>query len=264
MAREQSSHVDSSPQPSSRSLSRLLERCNGKFWLANKKGNKKSKTSATRKTSTRIRSVESVANHPFWDFTLSGVNVTGTPAQYSILDPLLSASGLMQQFPQHAKPFNRGGTFGLRQFLRIVRFEVVYQVIGSQSNAILSSDIYNTVRVAMSRSGISYQIVNQALLTSVIGPVNTNEISHIYFDNIHSLMTNAWNASSGYNSPGVMNKRININNPFVLECRSGNTSGVGVAWETNGNDFVIDLVSDSSLSPHPLVNMNIRVYFMYL
>lgn len=232
--------------------------------LANKRNKKSKAKPRSSQKSRKIRSIDTVRNLSYADFVLSSVAVTGTPAQYSILDPMLSSTGLLQQFPQHAKPFNRGGTFGLRQFIRIVRFEVVYQVIGSYANTILSADIYNTVRVSLSRSGMSYQVANQPLLTTVLGPVNTNEISYVYFDNIHSLMTNAWNASSGYNSPGIATRRITINKPFVIECRSGNTSGSGLAWETNGHDFVVDLVSDSSVSPHPSVSMNIRILFQYM
>lgn len=204
----------------------------------------------------------SLPQQSFVDFQQT-VTPTATPVQYSMLSPILSSTGILQQFPAHAKPYYRNGAFGLRQRITLLRVELTYQVIGAQSNAILSADIYNTVRLAVFSTGVSYLDTNAEYLTGTLTGPNPDQARRIYYDKVHVLMTNAWNASSGYNSPGVQTVQKSVPLNMVLDTSSTTTSGSGTDWRTDGSDLIINYVSDSSVSPHPTVQLTARIYFKY-
>lgn len=199
----------------------------------------------------------------FVDFEIT-VSPTTTAVQYTVLAPLLSSTGLLQQFPQHAKPYVRNGNFGLRQRLRITHCEMIYQVTGAQSNAILSADIYNSVRVAVFQSGVDYLNTNSLYLTGVIAGPRPDQVTRVFYDKLHACQTHAWNGASGYNSPGVVmvKERFSVN--MVIDCSSTNASGSGADWQTDGKDLMINFVSDSAAIPHPTVTVSLRLYFEFL
>jgi len=201
----------------------------------------------------------------FFDYEATANDVTSTAVQYSLLTTLLSATGLAQQFPQHAMPFLRSTGYGLRQSFRLVRMEYRFTIVGAQSNAILSADIYNVVRIAMFTSGKDYSAVNALYLNnSPTSGTNLADVNRVLFDKTFAMATNAWNPSSGYNSPSVKIVTGGIRLNDIIHAYSSNASGSGAAWDTNGKDYLLNWVSDSSITPHPQVTVGIRFYFEYL
>jgi hypothetical protein len=199
----------------------------------------------------------------FYDYKIAG-NITSTPTQYSLLEPLLSSTGLLQQFAQHAKPYFQNNAYGLRQNILLVRAELTMMTVSAQSNAILSADIYNTTRVAIVQSGVDFINTNNLYLTGVLSGTDKSQTTKVFMDKISKMETQAWNQSSGYNSPGVQITRRNIKLNITLKCNSTNTSGQGANWITNGKDLILNWVSDSTITPHPTIDFNLRVYFKYL
>jgi hypothetical protein len=216
---------------------------------------------ARRRGKTRNPNLVSVSHRPFFD-TDTSTSVTTTALQYSLLYNLCAANGLLQAFPQHASPFVTGSVNGLRQRLYLSHIEFRYQVIGAQSNVITTADMYNTVRIAIVRTGVNYSAVNPLYLSSTIVGSSLNSIQQVYLDRTYSLPSLAF-TTANYNSPGVINGYVRIPINRYIVCHSGNSTGSGVAWDTEQQDYVINFVSDSSLTPHPTLTYSARFFFDY-
>jgi hypothetical protein len=169
----------------------------------------------------------------------------------------------MQGYPQHATPYFTSGVKGLRQALLLEYMEFNLIAIGSQSNLITTADMYNNIRIAVIKTGFSYSIVNPLYLSSVLTGVNLQGTKKVYHDEILSLPSLAF-STGNYNSPStkVIKRRITLKER--IDCFSNNSSGVGVAWDTNGVDFDVNFVSDSLVPPDPTISMSCRIWFRYL
>jgi len=237
-----------------------------KYLMPIKTSKRNKRKASNRRKGRKTPIYKSVVKHqPFFDTDLQSVAITSTAVQYTLLSGLLSASGLMQAYPQHASPYYTGvsSVRGLRQLLRFTHMELNFIVIGSQSNLITYSDMYNNVRVAVFRTGFSYSAVNPLYLTSVLAGVNMTSAKQVYHDEIISLPSLAF-TTANYNSPStkVTKRKIVLNQ--LVEVFSNNATGVGVPWDTNGMDFEVNFVSDSSVAPDPYISLCARIWFEYL
>lgn len=201
---------------------------------------------------------------PICDFNMGLTNTTTTTTLLTMLDPLLAATGILQQYPQHATPTYLNAVFRLRQKIRILRIECRFQFIGALSNAVLAADLYNTVRIAMYRSGVDYSIANIPYLNGVIAGTTLTNIQRVYFDKTVSLPSQAYDTTITTPTPQVRNWEVFFEpSDLWFDCYSTNATGSGAAWDTDGRDLCLEVISDSSVTPHPSVGGNIRLIYQY-
>jgi hypothetical protein len=151
----------------------------------------------------------------------------------------------------------------LRQKIWISHIELRTQFVGAQATVVAAADMYNSIRLALYLSGPSYKESSAPYLTSVIGGGTLDDIKQIYVDKVVSLPSQAIDNVSGYNVPQVHNhfQQIKINRYFDWY----SLTPTGTAdWETVANDLLIDVISDSSVAPHPTVEWSARIFFTYV
>lgn len=205
----------------------------------------------------------SVRATPFVDQLVGTTPINTSVFAGSLLTSLASASGLLQQFPQHATPvFMSGGIgFRLRQNLHISHIELDIQVIGSQGTVLLPGDFYNTVRTAVYRTGDTFVDPTLPYLTGIL-TTQITDVQHVYLDRVDVLMTQAFDSTDN-NVPGVRHHSWNIPINKTLSFYSTNATGIGATWETREQDFLIEFISDSAVIPHPSVSYCARVWFEF-
>jgi hypothetical protein len=141
--------------------------------------------------------------------------------------------------------------------------ELRVQIVGAQATAILPADLYNSVRYAVYKTGRNFSDLSYAYLSGVVNHGILDDVTAIYVDETVSLPTQAFDATSGYNVPQVVNKFHRIPLNLMLDFYSLTAAGTG-SWDTVKEDILIDRVSDSSITPHPSVSYNARIFFRFM
>jgi hypothetical protein len=172
-------------------------------------------------------------------------------------------ANLLAQYPQYATPTgDTGFGFRLRQKIVITRFEVRIIIVGAQSNVLLSADLYNTVRVSLIKSGPNYSTANINYLTSVLAHGVLADTREVFVDRTFPLPTQAFNTANSYNIPQVLEETFAFNTRCVLNWYS--TNSAGSSWDTEAYDIKLELVSDSSATPHPQVSVAVRMFYSWI
>lgn len=208
--------------------------------------------------------MQPVSEHSmFTDYNFSITSST-TVSTINILDSLLGASAILQAFPAHSSPEFQNGFTRLRQKLRIDRIEFRIVVIGAVGNALVAADLYNTQRIAMYQSGKAYSDTNLSYLVSTYQGGVLNDVECIYFDRVFCLPSQAYDSTITTATPDVRNWEVFWEPRLILNCFSTTASGSGAAWDTEAFDILFEHVSDSSLSPHPTIEGNVRLFYSFL
>lgn len=204
-----------------------------------------------------------VGDMAYVDYMVSS-NPSTSITSYGLLVNIWTSTGLLQQFPAHSTPAYQNGNFLLRQRLLITHMEADIEMIGSQSNTIAAADLFNQIRFAIWRAEAPVQQAPNAYLTGVVTGPNITDVAHVYCDNTIPLPSQAFDSSSNYNVPMVrhMSLLIPVNHYFTFY--STTASGSGSAWHNEEGNIYLDVVSDSSVSPNPSFNFNIRVFFKFM
>jgi hypothetical protein len=178
-------------------------------------------------------------------------------------------NSILAAFPQHATPTssNLNGTLtpGLRSKIRIHHIDVDITIVGAQSTTLLAGDLYNTVRFAYVLDGRFYDgsgaTAPSAYLTSITGGTNITDVIRVLRDEKISLSSTAYDSTNGYNVPRVVNKafRLPVNRSFVFYSTNAGYS----LWSTENCNILLDIVSDSSVTPHPSFSHNSRIFFTF-
>jgi hypothetical protein len=194
----------------------------------------------------------------FYDISTS-VSVTSTTGAISILSNLLSTSGLLATAPQTGMPyFQSSKNIAYKNRIHLHHLEIDLTCASSQSTVLLASDIFNVIRLAIYKTGETYQSSNENYLTGITTGTNTVDVDRIYADWSVVLSSQAFNAAD-YNSPGVKNFQFRI--PINEDIRCYTMNGANTVWETDKSDWIFEYVSDSSVTPHPYIDYNIRCFF---
>ncbi len=188
-----------------------------------------------------------------------------TASRLSLLSPLLSSTGLLQAFPQAARPVLSQGTYRLYRRIRLDFAEVVINCIGSQSNTLAGSDLFNRIRYALRWTGEPYSLTTAPYISSG-GDLNNplgdvSQTNRVFVDRIVDLPSTCFDSYNNYNCPNTKTHRYHIPLGIELDCYSSNASGSGASWDTSQFDIYLDFVSDSSVVPHPALNYAMRFYF---
>lgn len=221
-----------------------------------------SKTRKNRNVVVRPLRVPYVGMKPLTDFNYGNTSTT-TVTSATLLDDLLSNTGILQSYPQHATPIYQNGNYRLRCKIVIDRIEVRLTVVGAVSNAVLAADLYNTVRFAIYKTGVSYSDTSTPYLTAPTGGTIVTDVKKVYLDKTWALPAQAYDATITTPTPQVICEEWVFEPHLELDVFSNNATGLGVAWDSNGVDLMFDHVSDSSLSPHPNLSMTVRTIFRF-
>lgn len=198
----------------------------------------------------------------FADYYIASYPTTST-STIRILD---AVAGVLTKYPQNATPtqFNNNGsiTYNLRVAVTIEHIELVWRWVGSQGTTLTAGDLYNTARFAVFEEGTPYDSTTFGgvpYLTGVVGGTNITDVETVFMDNLVPLSSTAFDSSTGYNVPRAVTgiQKIPINRVFNFY----STTDVGVAWKSDRNNLLLDLVSDSSVSPHPFFSATARIFF---
>lgn len=200
---------------------------------------------------------------PLTDFNY-GASSTTTTVSASLLDDLLSNTGILQAYPQHATPVYYNGNYRLRTKIVIDRIEVRATIVGAVSNALLAADLYNTLRLAIYKTGVSYSDTSTAYLNGVTSGTTVTDVKKVYLDKTWALPSQAYDSTITTATPQVLCAEYYFEPHFELDVFSLNATGLGVAWDSNGVDLMFDHVSDSSIAPHPTISMTVRSIFHYV
>jgi hypothetical protein len=204
------------------------------------------------------------SNARYFDFQLGSNLISTSNISGTMLGSLLSSTGILASFPANATPVSSAGTLQLYQKIKLNHMLVAITAIGSQSNTLAAGDIYNRLRVMIVWTGETYQgsQISPLVNNSVDQWPNMQDVVQVFGDWQFSLPSQAFN-SSNYNSPAIKTWRSSIPIDKTLECFATTASGTG-AWETKQGDLVYAAVSDSSVSPNPILLTTVRVYYTML
>lgn len=206
-------------------------------------------------------SVTYTGNLPFWDYQVT-VTPSTTCTTLLLLDPLLSSSGLLAQYPQSCNGYWNGSTFRLRTRIVIRRVEMRCWITGAQSNALLAGDLFNYLRIAFYLTGSAYtDSTEQYLGNGVVGGTDIDDISKVFYDKTFTLSSTMYNSTTAFNTPATRTICMAMDCGLAFDVYSTTATGTGGPWNTVRNKILCDLVSDSTVVPHPQVNVSFRFFY---
>jgi len=198
------------------------------------------------------------SSEPYFDFNYN-TSQGSTAALSTIFGPLLGSTGILKNYPQFALPVI-GGT-SVQFFQKVIIKSVLYsvRVLGSQSNTLVGSDLYNTCRTLLFLAGTKYSAATANPLSAGVDnwPVMT-DCRKVFADNRFLLSDQSFSTVNNYNAPQMGQYRQHIPINHVLTCVSPDA---GATWDTQEDDLLIAFVSDSLVAPAPSFAFNIRVFY---
>lgn len=233
------------------------------------------RTTATRRRTTnkrtrRIARTEAKKvvskGHPVQYFDTAIALVQGaTPTSYSMLSSLLANDQILDTTVAQSNAVRwiaPGASVQKTEYRKVHILGIYYRLrfTAAQSTALLTADLYNTMRFIMFWSDSSYADPVTQILNTPDGMLDTRDVARKYVDKTIPLMQMAFQ-SNGYNAPQTKfyKKFIKVNR--VIECFSDQA---GTNWNTKKGTLRTQFVSDSLAAPSPDVNGVIRIYFKFL
>lgn len=169
---------------------------------------------------------------------------------------------LLQTIPQITSPVAVNGSVQWRQRVQIHAVELYHAWAGAQGTALVAGDLYNFGRLVLWETRDNYTVGTTEALVGVHNPLNLVDAKRVYYDRVLGLTSQAFN-SADYNAPGLSHERciIPVNQTYDwFTTVAAGTSG----WDTKSGNMFVSYQSDSSVTPHPLLNFSVRVYFRLL
>jgi hypothetical protein len=187
--------------------------------------------------------------------------VAGTANVFKLEVSAMGSGGQFASFPSVFKPYmgaTANTTFDFIGRLRIKRLEARLNLLGSQSSTIASGDLYNRIRVCIFWSKTNYlgTPTNNAFTIDTL--VDRRDIDLVLYDVVHTLSSTAFDSTSGFNVPATKSIKLEINLNKVHEIYS---SANGAVWDSRVGSFYLVTVSDSAVTPNPVVSGQTRLYY---
>jgi len=142
------------------------------------------------------------------------------------------------------------------------RADVRLYSIGSQANTLVAADLHNTIRYMGYLVGDSYKDSTINALTDIFRHPDTSRLLKPYFDKTHTLATQAFD-DTNYNSPQIRAEQFSFPINTIIDCFTPVAAGSS-GWDTKMGNLLLDIVSDSAVTPNPAYSINIRIYYDYL
>jgi hypothetical protein len=200
---------------------------------------------------------------PYVDFNSEGA-IGSTAAQASLLIPLLASGGVLPSFPSIATPIFTGSSLDVYAKIRISSILVSYSARGSEGTALAAGDLYNTIRILVYHTGVVYSLTpTNPLEAETSRWPNMVDTSEILLDLKMDLPTVSFEPSTRYNAPAMRTYRQMIPVNKTFDCYTTTNDGTS-SWDTKNGNILFSAVSDSTVTPHPTQQMNIRVFYEIL
>jgi len=197
---------------------------------------------------------------PYYDYIQSGTSITSAAGTYSLLTPLIGPTGIFATNLQITKPvIYGGGTVRYTAAVKLHGMVARIKMVGSQSSTIAAGDLYNVVRTSLYWTGESYQSASLTYANNVDNNGVQLDVLQIMHDHTFDLPTRAYDVLSNYNVPDVQTLYFYVPLSKQLDCFT--TTGTGTVWDTKRFDLLLDMVSDSVVTPNPQASVSFRVYY---
>jgi len=141
--------------------------------------------------------------------------------------------------------------------VRVSHIAMNMTFIGAQSNTIAAGDLFNNLRFVIANQATTNQEVSLHVITSTTSAYSPWG-SSIYFDKLLSLPSQAFDSSSNYNVPQVIEVKRNV--PVN---RTYNFFNIGSGWDSQAPSLRVYAISDSSVAPNPTMEGTLRIFFSY-
>jgi len=133
---------------------------------------------------------------------------------------------------------------------------------GAQSTTLLAGDLFNSIRFCIVKVGTKASASVAPVLPSLTNFPELEFVDKLYIDNIVPLPTQAFDTANGYNVPQVIRKQFRLILGEQLDWYTETGSGLS-NWDTKKNAFAIQFISNSSVSPHPTIDLQWRLYYKF-
>lgn len=195
------------------------------------------------------------------DTYVLAIAATSAQTTMDLQQVAMGASGQFSAYPQVFKPYMAATSTGVRDFVGILHnkfLEGRFNLVGSQTNAILPADTFNRVRVLLywTKSPFSSSVTTNALTIDTL--IDRRDVDVVLYDKVHSLSSTAFDSASGYNVPATRSIELKI--PLNLRQEIFSTGG-GATWDSRAGSFKLAFVSDSAVAPHPTFSGQFRLYY---
>lgn len=190
---------------------------------------------------------------------VNAANVSTAVTRNSVFSAI---STLLGSVPQITSPVAVNGSINWRQRVHVHALEFYNSWAGAQGTALLAGDLYNFCRALVWETRDNFAVGTTEALVGVHNALQTSDCKRVLYDKVWPLTSQAFN-SGDFNAPGVGAERciIPVNQTYDwFTLVSAGTSG----WDTKSGNIYVSVQSDSSATPHPLVNFSVRVYFRLL
>jgi len=168
----------------------------------------------------------------------------------------------MSQYPQNCKGYWNGTNYRLRGRITVKRVELRMYFVGAQSTILAAGDLYNFVRVAFYKVGAAYSdSTEQYLGNGLVAGTDIDDVSIVYHDRTYNLSSTAFDSANGFNVPATRLETLAMDCSIPFQIYSTTATGAGANWNTVKDTFKMDVISDSTVSPHPSVSIQMRFYF---
>lgn len=196
----------------------------------------------------------------FFDHWQAPFSTNTTVTVGTLLDTLLSSTGILATNDTYAKPIWIGTAQRWTSRIHISHMEVRVHVINSQSNALVAGDMFNTVRWMAFVTPSSYASGVPNILIDTIRQPITNNIAKILCDETFATHVAAFD-SSDLASPTHEVRSFSCPVNLMIDCITNNTR---TTWDTKAGNLALNIVSDSSVTPHPQITYSIRTHFKFM
>lgn len=219
----------------------------------------------------RIRTMvarEVKKNHPtqYYDISVDYALATGNYG-VNLLQFLMQNSGILDSYPQPNEQRRNvlllNGTNLLNEYRKINFLGFSYRFIVSNPDTAggVLEDPNNIVRLWANHTSRSYLSGQANYATDIYAFLDTRQSEKTIMD--RTIMLNAIQQTTGGNNIIPMKKFIKG------YCRVGKTfrcisDSNGTNWDTKNGCLWLNMCSDSTLSPHPLLQGVLRVYYKIL
>lgn len=190
---------------------------------------------------------------------VNSINVASATGRQSIFAAIAT---LLATVPQITSPIAVNGSVQWRQRVQVHALELYNAWTGSQGTALVAGDLYNYGRILAWETRDNYSVGTTEALSGVHLPLNLVDARRVFYDKVVALPSHAFNAGD-YNVPGLSSERciIPVNQTFDWFTT---VAGAASGWDTKSGNIYISYVSDSTATPHPVLNFSVRIYFRLL
>lgn len=201
-----------------------------------------------------------VKSTPFADLTITNTSSTTVSSESSLLLPLTQ---VMTSNLQITKPITWGGG-NVRYTAGVQVHGVLLKIrtIGAVGSALIAGDLHNTVRIILYQSGSTYADTPDGLGGGVDQWYNPSDAVKLYYDHTFQLPGQAYDNNQQLIVPQVLGDQLYI--PMNTRYDFFSLTSGGSTWDTKKCDLLVTQVSDSSVTPHPTVNISCRLYYDFV